>query len=233
MQLYSSLNIFVIVLLWGWMKTDLFQSCGQCWVFQICCHIECSTVTASSFRTWNRSTRIPSLPLALLVLMISKVHFTSDSRMSECKWVTIPSLVIQAIKTFCVQIFCVFFHVFLISSSSVMSLPFLSFLVPIFKWSVPLISLIFLKRSLVFPFYCFPLFLCIVPLRRSSYLSLLFSGTLHSLGFIFPFLSCFSPLLFLAICKAFSDNHFSILHLFFFGMVLVTCTMLQTSVCGL
>ena len=28
-------------------KTDLFQSCGHCWVFQICCHIECSTFTAS------------------------------------------------------------------------------------------------------------------------------------------------------------------------------------------
>ena len=25
------------------MKTDLFQSCGHCWVFQICWHIECST----------------------------------------------------------------------------------------------------------------------------------------------------------------------------------------------
>ena len=24
-------------------KTDLFQFCGQCWVFQICWHIECST----------------------------------------------------------------------------------------------------------------------------------------------------------------------------------------------
>ena len=29
------------------MKTDLFQSCGHCWVFQICWHIECSTFTAS------------------------------------------------------------------------------------------------------------------------------------------------------------------------------------------
>ena len=25
------------------MKTDLFQSCSHCWVFQICWHIECST----------------------------------------------------------------------------------------------------------------------------------------------------------------------------------------------
>ena len=29
------------------MKTDLFQSCGHCWLFQIRWHIECSTFTAS------------------------------------------------------------------------------------------------------------------------------------------------------------------------------------------
>jgi len=49
------------------MKTDLFQSCGHCWVFQICWHIECSTFTASSFRIWNDSAGIPSPPLALFV----------------------------------------------------------------------------------------------------------------------------------------------------------------------
>ena len=31
------------------MKTDLFLSCGQCWVFQIPWHTECSTFTALSF----------------------------------------------------------------------------------------------------------------------------------------------------------------------------------------
>ena len=46
------------------MKTDLFQSCGHCWVFQVCWLIECSTFTASSFRIWNSSTGIPSPPLA-------------------------------------------------------------------------------------------------------------------------------------------------------------------------
>ena len=30
------------------MKTDLFLSCGHCWIFQICWHIELSTFTASS-----------------------------------------------------------------------------------------------------------------------------------------------------------------------------------------
>ena len=38
---------FGIAFLWDWMNTDLFQSCGHCWVFQICWHIECSTFTAS------------------------------------------------------------------------------------------------------------------------------------------------------------------------------------------
>ena len=63
------------------MITDLFQSCGHCWVFQICWHIECSTFTASSFRTWNSLTGIPSPPLALFIVMLSKGHFTSHSRM--------------------------------------------------------------------------------------------------------------------------------------------------------
>ena len=35
------------------MKTDLFQSYGHCWVFQICWHIESSTLTASSELNWK------------------------------------------------------------------------------------------------------------------------------------------------------------------------------------
>ena len=50
--------------------TDLFQSCGHCWVFQICWHIECSTFTASTYRIWNSPTGIPSPPLALFLVML-------------------------------------------------------------------------------------------------------------------------------------------------------------------
>ena len=58
---------FEIVFLWDWNEnwpfpTDLLQSCGHCWVFQICWHIECSTFKASSFRIWNSSTGTPSPP---------------------------------------------------------------------------------------------------------------------------------------------------------------------------
>ena len=99
-------------------------------------------------------------------------------------------------------------HPFLISSVSVRSILFLSFNVPIFAWNVPLVSLIFLKRSVVFPLLLLPLFLCIGPGGRLSYLSLLFFGTLHSDGCVFPYLSPlpFAFLLFSTICKASSNS---------------------------
>ena len=58
-------TFFGIILLWFGMKTDFFQSCGHCWVFQTYWYIECSTFTTSSFRIWNSSTGITSPLLAL------------------------------------------------------------------------------------------------------------------------------------------------------------------------
>ena len=132
------------------MKTDLFQSCGHCWVFQICWHIECSTFTVSSFRIWNSLTGIPSPPLALFIVMFSKVHLTSHSRISGSRWVITPSWLSWSWRSFFYSSSVYSRHLFLISSASVTSVPFLSFIEPIFAWNVPLVSLIFLKRS--FPF---------------------------------------------------------------------------------
>ena len=84
----------------------------------------------------------------------------------------------------------------LISSASVRSIPFLSFIESIFAWNVPLVSLIFLKRSLDFPILLFSLFLCTDHWGRLFYLFLLLFGTLHSIGYIFPFLLCFWLLFF-------------------------------------
>ena len=47
-----------------------------------------------------------------------------------------------------------------------------------------------------FPFYCFPLFLCVDHWGRLSYLSLLFFGNLHSDEYIFPFFLGLSLLFF-------------------------------------
>ena len=117
------------------MKTDLFQSCGHCWVFQICWHIECSTFIASSFRIWNSSTGIPSPPLALFVVMLYKVHLISHSRMSGSRWVITPSWLSGSLWSFLYSSSVYSCHLFLISSPSVRFIPFLSFIVPIFAWN--------------------------------------------------------------------------------------------------
>ena len=75
-------------------KIDLFKSCGLCWVFQICWHIECSTFTASSFRIWNSWAGISSPPLALFVVMFPQARLTSQSKMSGSRWV-ITRLVVK------------------------------------------------------------------------------------------------------------------------------------------
>jgi len=178
------------------MNTDHFQSCGHCWVFQICWHIECNTFTASSFRIWNSSTGIPSPPLALFIVILSKAHLTSHSRMSGSRWVITPSKLSGSWSSFLYSSSVYSCQLFLMPYASVMSIPFLSFIKPIFAWNIPLVSLIFLKRSLSFPFRCFPLFLCIDQWGRPSFLFLLFFGTLHSDAYIFPFLLCFTLLFF-------------------------------------
>ena len=92
---------------------------------------------------------------------------------------------------------CVYFcHLFLIASASLMYIMFLSFIVLIFAWNIPLASLIFLKRSLVFLILLFPPISLHCSLKNAFYLSLLFSGTMHSDGYIFPFLLCLSCLFF-------------------------------------
>ena len=121
-------------------------------------------------------------------------------------------------------------HLFLISSASVSSIPFLSFIEPIFAWNVLLVSLIFLKRSLVFPILLFSSISLHWSLRK-AFLSLL--AILWNSAFKWIYLSfsplLFTSLLFTAICKASSDSHFAFLHFFSLGMVLlpVSCTMWQ------
>ena len=100
------------------MKTDTFQSCGPCWVFQIFWHIECSTFTPSSFRIWNSSTGIPSPPLALFVVMLSKAHLTSHSRMSDSRWVITPSLLSWSWRSFVYSSSVYSCHLVLISSTA-------------------------------------------------------------------------------------------------------------------
>ena len=89
-QLCGSLNIFGIAFLWDWDENWPFLVLWPLLVFQICWHIESSTLTASSFRIWNSLAGMTSPPLTLSVEMLHKVHLTSHSSMSGSRWVTTP-----------------------------------------------------------------------------------------------------------------------------------------------
>ena len=128
--------------------------------FQICWHINCRTLTMSSFRIWNSSAGIPSSPLAFFIVMFPKAHLTSQSRMLGSRWIITPSWLSRTLRPFLYSSSVYSSHLFLIYSAFVLSIPFLSFIVPIFAWNIPLVSLIFL-RSLDFIvfLYLFALFL--------------------------------------------------------------------------
>ena len=89
------------------MKTDLSSLVATA-VFHICCHIECSTFTTSFFRIWKSSTGIPSPPLALFIVMLSKAHLTSHSRKSGSRSVITALWLSGSWRSFFVQFFCVF-----------------------------------------------------------------------------------------------------------------------------
>ena len=80
---------------------------------------------------------------------------TSHSRMSGYRWVITPSWLSGSWRSFLCSSFVYSCYLFLISSVSIRSISFLSFIVPIFAWTIPLVSLIFLKRSLIFPILLF------------------------------------------------------------------------------
>ena len=98
--------------------------------------------------------------------------------------------------------FCVYsssgyyLRLFLISSASVRSIAFLSFIEPIFAWNAPLLSQIFLKRYLVFPIPLFSSTSLHWSLRKAFLCFLAIFGTLHSHAYIFLCLLCFSLLFF-------------------------------------
>ena len=138
-QLSGSLNI-----LWHW------PSLGLEW--KLTFYSPVSTAEFSQFVAywvqhfhsiiWNSSAGILSAPLALFVVMPHKARLTLNSRMSGSRWMITPSLLFGTWKSFLYSTVysC---HLFLIYFASFRYIPFLSFILPIFTWSVPLVSLIF------------------------------------------------------------------------------------------
>ena len=163
--------------------------------------------------------------------MLPKAHLTSHSRMSGFRWVTTSSW-LSGLVRLCLHSSSVYScHLFLTSSASIRSLLCLSFIMSILAWNAPLISPILLKRSLVFPILLFSSSYLHCSLKK-AFLSLLAILWNSAFSWVYLSLSPCLSLLFSATCKVSLDNHFALLHFFFFGMVLVSasCTMLWTSI---
>ena len=162
--------------------------------------------------------------------MLPKAHLTLHSRMSGSRCVITTLWLFGSWSSFFHSFFVYSCHLFLISSASVRSMPFLSFIVPIFTWKYSLGISNFLEEisslyhSVIFLYFFaliteegFLIYPCysLEPCIQMIYLSFC----------PFPVTS----FLFSTICKALSDNHFALLHSFFLGMVSITafCTMSQ------
>ena len=151
--------------------------------------------------------------------MLPKAHLTLHSRMSGSRWVIILSWLSGSLRPFLYSdvYSC---HLFLNSSASLMF-----FIMPILAWNVSLISPLFLNRSLVYPILLLSAISLYCSLKKAflSFLSILWNS-----AFMWVYLSLsplpFASLLFSAVCKASSDNHFAFFHFFFLGMVLVTAS---------
>ena len=64
------------------MKTDLFQSCGHCWVFQICWHIECSPTIwflFTSTESFYHFTCVYTAAFPEITLLFLHTHLHGDS----------------------------------------------------------------------------------------------------------------------------------------------------------
>ena len=86
---------------WTFFSTTLLGNWDEDWPFpvataiskfpvQICWHIECSTLIASSFRIWNSSAGLSSPTLGLSTAVLPESLYTSQSRMSGSGWVITP-----------------------------------------------------------------------------------------------------------------------------------------------
>ena len=157
-------------------------------VFQISWHIEGITFTASSSRIINSSAGILSSNF-VHGNASPKAHLTSHSRLSGSRWVTTPSWLSRSWRLFLYSSSVYSFHLFLISSASVRSLSFLYLTHPSTECSLDIsnfleISSFSHSRMGIFLcfFFFFPLFLCIVHLRRAflPLLAILWNSELRS-----------------------------------------------------
>ena len=126
--------------------------------------------------------------------MLLKAHLTSDSRMSASRWVITQLWLFGSLRSFLYSSSVYSYHLFLISSVSVRSISFLSFIMPIFAWNVPLVFLIFFSTNSLFHSIVFLYFFSLVT-EEGFLVSPCCSLALciqMGISFLFSFAFCFS-----------------------------------------
>ena len=177
---------FGIALLWNWNENWPFTALWPLLSFLNLLTYWVWHFHSIIFRLWNSSAGILSPPLALFVVMLPEAHLTLHFSMSGSSWVITPSWLSGSLRSFLYSSVYSCYH-FFISSASVRSIPFLSFIGPIFAWNVPLVSLIFLKSYLVFPILLFFSISLHWPLRKAVLSLLALLGICIQMGVSFFF----------------------------------------------
>ena len=137
------------VVAWTFFGIALLRDWNENWLFPVLwpllfskfAGILSAALSQHHLRILNSSAGILSLPPALFILMLPKAHLALHSRMSGSRWVITPSWLSGSWISFLYSYSVYCCHLFLISSASVRSIPFLSFIVLIFAWNLPLVSL--------------------------------------------------------------------------------------------
>ena len=94
------------VVVWTFLDISLLRDWNENWPFpvlwpllsfQICWHIECSTLRALSFRIWNGSTGTPSSPLSLFAVMLPRPTWV-HTPVRGFEWVLTPSWLSRSLR---------------------------------------------------------------------------------------------------------------------------------------
>ena len=102
-------TFFGIAFLWDWNENGPFSFLCPLWSFPNLLAYWVLHFNTIIFWIWNSSAGIPSLPLALFVVIIlPKANLTSHSRMSGSRWMTTPSLLSGSLRPFfCIVLLCI------------------------------------------------------------------------------------------------------------------------------
>ena len=193
-------TFFGTLLLWDWNENWPLQFHGHSWVFQICWHIECNILTASSFRISNSSAEILSPPL-LCSSRPNWLYTTGCLALGEWSHHNGYLGHEDLLCTLCVPATS-YYLLLLLGTHSLCpsSCPSLRRLSPCY--------LKFSKRFLVFPILWFASTSLHCSLKNAffSLLAILWNSAFRWLLHLYFDPLPFTSLLFSAICKASSDN---------------------------